>query len=155
MLSLWDSTETGMAETENKQMVQRLYREGWGQGDLEVIDRAFATPHILRWNEQTQTVQERTTEELKAIISSYRAAFPDLKVTIDAMVAEGDRVAIQVTFEGTHINTYEGFQPTRKRSRFTDMQILTFRHGKVVETTLGSGGLRYFFGILDGSVLNQ
>jgi predicted ester cyclase len=144
-----------MAETENKKMVQRLYREGWRQGNLDVIDRAFATPHILHWNEQTRTRQERTTEELKAIVRSYRAAFPDLRVTIDGMVAEGDRVAIQVTFEGTHSNTYEGFQPTKKKSRFTDIQILTFRNGRIVETTLGSGGLKYFFGILDGSVLNQ
>jgi predicted ester cyclase len=144
-----------MAELENKEIVEKLYREGWGQGNLDAIDRAFAPRHILHWNEQTQTRQERTTEEVKAIVRSYRAAFPDLQVTVDGMVAEGDRVAIQVTFEGTHSNIYEGFQPTHKKSRFTDMQILTFRNGKIVQTTLGSGGLKYFFGILDGSVLNQ
>jgi len=76
-------------------------------------------------------------------------------VRINEILAERDKVAVQVTFEGTHQGVYEGFQPTNKRSRFTDMQILTFAHGKIAETTLGSGGLKYFFGILDGSVLNE
>jgi hypothetical protein len=48
-----------------------------------------------------------------------------------------------------------GFQPTNKKSRFTDMQILTMLDGKIAETTLGSGGLKYFLHILDGSVFEE
>jgi predicted ester cyclase len=140
-------------EAKNRRLVQRLYEEGWGRGKLDVFDEVFAPRHLLRWNDQVQTVQKRSTIELKEIVTSYREAFPDLKVTIGEIIAEGDKVAIQVTFEGTHIKPYEGFPPTNKKSRFTDMQILTFSEGKIVESTLGSGGLKYFFGILDGSIL--
>jgi len=68
------------------------------------------------------------------------------------MVAEGDAVAVQVTFIGTHRKVYEGFAPTNRKSRFTDMQILRFSNGKIVESFLGSGGLRYFYAILDGTL---
>jgi predicted ester cyclase len=51
-------------------------------------------------------------------------------------------VAVAVTFVGTHRGVYEGFKPTNKKSRFTDMQILRFENGRIVESFLGSGGLR-------------
>lgn len=140
---------------ENKRAIVCMYEEGWDHGRLEVFDQTWAPIHVLHWNEQAQTDQQRTVAELKSIVSSYRAAFPDLKVRINTMVAEGNKVAVQVTFEGTHRGVYEGFQPTNKRSRFTDMQVFTFADGKIAETTLGSGGLRYFLGILDGSVLGE
>ena len=144
-----------MPEAGNREIVIRLYRDGWGRGDLDAIDSAFASRHVLHWNEQRPSVQKRTTAELKEIVLYYRAAFPDLKVTLDELVVQDDKVAVQVTFEGTHSGTYEGFQPTHKKSRFTDMQILTIKDGKIIETTLGSGGLKYFFGILDGSILQE
>ena len=140
---------------EHKGVVARMYEQGWGQGRLEIFDIAWAPTHVLHWNEQARTDQHRTVAELKSVVSSYRAAFPDLRVRIDEIVAEGDKVAVQVTFEGSHRGIYEGFQPTHRKSRFTDMQILTFADGKIAETTLGSGGLRYFFGILDGSVFKE
>ena len=144
-----------MSAEDNKRLVARMYEEGWGKGALEVFDQSWASPHVLHWNEQKPTDQQRTADELKAIARSYRSAFPDLTVKLNQMVAEGEKVAVQVTFEGTHCGQYEGFGPTKRKSRFTDMQIFTFAGGKIAETTLGSGGLRYFFAILDGSAFEQ
>jgi predicted ester cyclase len=141
-----------MAERENKALVTRLYEQAWGGGDITVVDEVFSPRHVLHWNEGAPTVQQRTAEDVKSIIRDYRAAFPDLAVTIDNIVADGDTVAVQVTFVGTHRNTYEGFAPTNKKSWFTDMQILRFADGKIVESFLGSGGLKYFYSILDGSI---
>jgi predicted ester cyclase len=139
-----------MSEVENKRLVARLYEEGWGRGNLNVFDEVFAPQHVLHWNELTPSDQKRTVVELKAIAEAYRNAFPDLRVEVDNMVAEGDRVAVQVTFIGTHKRPYEGFQPTNKLSRFTDMQLLTFSEGKISESSLGSGGLGYFYRLLNG-----
>jgi len=131
--------------------ITRLYQEGWGKGNLDVVDEVFASEHILHWNELSPTDQHRTTEEVKQIISNYRTAFPDLIVVVDDIVVEAERAAVQVTFIGTHTGVYEGFAPTNKKSRFTDMQILRIHNGKITESSLGSGGLPYFFSILDGS----
>jgi len=142
-------------ETDNKWLVTKLYEQAWGRGAISVVDEVFSPRHVLHWNEGAASLQPRTTDEVKSIIRSYREAFPDLHVTIDNMVAEGDKVAVQVTFVGTHAGVYEGFQPTHKKSRFTDMQILRFEGGKIVESFLGSGGLKYFFSILDGTAFTD
>jgi len=80
-----------------------LYEEAWGKGNLDAIDEAFAKEHVLHWNELRPTDQHGTTSEVRNIIKEYRAAFPDLRVTINNMVAEDDKVAVQIAFEGTHI----------------------------------------------------
>jgi predicted ester cyclase len=139
----------------NRAVVESLYRDGWGGGNLDVVDAVFAPEHVVHWNELQPSDQRRTCAEVKAIMAGYRAAFPDLVVTVDEMLAEGDRVAVQVTFAGTHLRTYEGFAPTYRESRFTDMQILRLRDGKIVEATLGSGGLARFFAILSGEAFAE
>jgi predicted ester cyclase len=137
---------------DNRAIIRRLYEDGWGKGDLSAIDAAFAREHVLHWNDLTPSDQHRTVAEVKTIVLAYRAAFPDLQVTIDNLVAEGDQVAVQVTFTGTHTGIYEGFAPTYRYSRFTDMQMLRLAGSKIVESSLPSGGLRYFFALLDGSL---
>lgn len=144
-----------MSEHDNKQIIRRLYEDGWGKGDLEVIERTFAQAHVLHWNDLKPADQHRTAEEVKQIVRAYRSAFPDLQVTVNHLVAEGDRVAVQVTFVGTHTGEYEGFKPTHKKSSFTDMQIVRLQGGQIVESNLASGGLSYFSSILDGSVFDR
>ncbi len=141
-----------MSEEKNKQVVRRLYEEGWAKGDLAAIDEAFAPEHVLYWNELRPTEQRRTPEEVKAFLQEYRAAVPDLTVTIDNLVADGDMVAVQVTFRGTHEGVYAGMAPTHRMGRFTDMQILRLKDGRIVESSLPSGGLDYFFRLLRGEL---
>ena len=148
-VSVWPGTPHA-----NKIIVRQLYEEGWGEGDLDVIKQNFASPHVLHWNELNPTDQQRTPEEVCQIVTSYRAAFPDLQVVINDLVAEEDKVVVMVTFSGTHSGLYEGFAPTNKQNRFTDMQILRLAEGKIAESWLASGGLAYFFAMLDGSLFN-
>jgi predicted ester cyclase len=138
-----------------REIIRRLYEDGWGKGDLTVIDDVFAPEHVLHWNDLKPTDQHRTVEEVKRIVQEYRAAIPDLQVIIDNMVVEDDKAAVQVTFIGTHQGVYEGYLPTHKRGRFTDIQILRFEKGKIVESSLASGGLRYFFAMLDGTLFEE
>ena len=144
-----------MTTETTRALVQRLYEEGWGKGDLTAIDDVFAPEHVLHWNELLPVDQHRTAAEVKNIVEAYRKAFPDLQVIINDIVAEEDKVAVQVTFMGTHKGEYEGYAPTNKCGRFTDMQILRFSGGKIVESSLGSGGLRYFFAMLSGSLFDE
>ena len=135
-----------------KEKIRRLYEDGWDRGDLAAIDEVFAPQHVLHWHDYPPSDQLRTPDEVKAIVREFRAAFPDLRVVLDHLVVEGERAAVQVTFAGTHSGEYEGFAPTYRIGSFTDIQILRFENGKVVESSLPSGGLRYFFAMLDGSL---
>jgi steroid delta-isomerase-like uncharacterized protein len=154
-VAIAEGSADSMAESDNKRLVLELYERGWGAGDLDVVDQVFAPEHILHWNEMKPTEQKRTAAEVKAIVREYRKAFPDLQVDVNQLVAEGDKVAVQVTFIGTHKEPYEGFEPTNKPSMFTDMQILKFVDGKIAESSLGSGGLGYFYRILNGEAFKK
>ena len=45
---------------DNKEVVLKMYDDGWGKGCLEAFDQAWASTHVLHWNEQTPTQQTRT-----------------------------------------------------------------------------------------------
>lgn len=139
----------------NKEIIKCLYEEGWGKGNIDLIDQIFAERHVLHWNDIKPIDQVRTPLEVKKIIVDYRKAFPDLKVEINNLIAEGDFVVVEVTFTGIHQQAYEGFQPTNKLSSFTDMQILKMKDGKIVESNLPSGGLDYFYRIINGSIFHD
>lgn len=143
-----------MSTDGNRDLVRRVYEDGWGRGQLEVFAEVFAATHVVHWHDMPASDQRRTVGELQRIVRDYRRAFPDLHVSLDRLVAEGDRVAVQVTFAGTHIGPYEGFAPTGRWSSFTDMQMIRVEDGRIVEIDVPSGGLAHFFRLLDGSALD-
>jgi len=58
---------------------------------------------------------------------------PDLKVSIETMVAAGDRFAASFVYEGTHQGVLLGVEPTGKRLRFTSCDIFRVEGGKIAE----------------------
>jgi predicted ester cyclase len=64
----------------------------------------------------------------------YRAAFPDVKITIDDVIASGDKVALRWHSEGTHRGELEGLAPTGARGSVTGISIDHWKDGKVVES---------------------
>ena len=68
----------------------------------------------------------------------FHAAMPDFRGTVDLLVVEGDKVAFQVTWEGTHTQPFGEIPPSNKYWRWTDMLIVRIEDGKVVEVSFGS-----------------
>jgi len=60
-------------------------------------------------------------------------AFPDIKFTIEDMIAEGDKVAVRLTFSGTHRGEFLGIKPTGKRITVPEISIWRIVSGKFVE----------------------
>ncbi|HEX2231207.1 MAG TPA: ester cyclase [Nitrososphaeraceae archaeon] len=69
----------------------------------------------------------------KQFLSPFTIAFPDLRLNIEDMVAEGNKVAVRVTAGGTHKGELQGISPTDKQVTFTTMDFLTIIDGKVTE----------------------
>ncbi len=69
----------------------------------------------------------------KTFFRSLREAFPDLKVSVDHMLAHDDNVALAYTIEGTHKGTFQGIAPTGRRIKARGMQIARYENGKMVE----------------------
>ena len=63
----------------------------------------------------------------------YRSAFPDLRLTIDDLIAEGDKVVARWTAQGTNTGELMDMPPTGKESKVTGISILRISRGKVVE----------------------
>jgi predicted ester cyclase len=63
----------------------------------------------------------------------FRGAFPDFKVTIDDLIAEGDKVVIRATWNGTQKGEFMGIPPTGKRVSFGVIDIIRMAGGKAVE----------------------
>jgi predicted ester cyclase len=69
-------------------------------------------------------------EQLKRYASAFFAAFPDISITIDDMVAEGDKVAVLVTWKATHKGEFMGIAPTGKKIDITNAYLIKIVAGR-------------------------
>jgi steroid delta-isomerase-like uncharacterized protein len=72
---------------------------------------------------------ERFKRNFRALI----AAFPDIQITVEDQIAEGDKVVVRWTDTGTHMGTFAGVAPTGKPLLLTGIDILRIANGKIVE----------------------
>jgi predicted ester cyclase len=120
-----------MALEENKKLGRRLFEEAWNRGDFAVIDQVISPrylPHDPLMPGITGIVG------MKHYISTYRTAFPHLRFTIEAQIAEGEFVTTRWTVFGTQHGPLPEMPPTGKTSTITGMSIGRFVEGKLVET---------------------
>jgi predicted ester cyclase len=86
---------------ENKALVRRYFEEIWDKGNLELIDELFTT-NFVRHGPTATEGEVRGPEAFKDLVSMYRSAFPDLRVAIEDLIAEGERVVTRWRTRGTH-----------------------------------------------------
>ena len=114
-----------MAE-QNKAVSRRVFQEGWGQGNLAAIDDIFDPGYVLGG-------QPSGVQRVKDAITRFRAAFPDLSVTVEDQIAEGDKVMTRLRFQGTHAG---------KQHNWTLIQTHRYAGGRPVEGWVGLNLLR-------------
>jgi steroid delta-isomerase-like uncharacterized protein len=116
---------------ENKAIAKRVY-EIISSGDFdraeEIVD-ASAPDNELRPGDPPATL----IDTFKETFSEAREAFPDMRVTVVDLVAEGDRVAARVTMRGTHRGVFQGLAPTGKRVEVRAMDMFRISDRKIVE----------------------
>jgi len=120
-----------MPVEENKALIRRYFEEFRNRGDLAVADELLAPNYVLHAGLGEDI---HGPEGCKQDIVMVRSAFPDLHITIDEMVAEGDKVASRWTFRGTHRGEFTGIAPTGKQVTLWGMSIDRIVGGKIVET---------------------
>lgn len=115
---------------ENKAQFRRSYEEVLNQGDVSVVDELIA-PDFL--NHAAPPGRDRGPESMRWLATMLRTAFPDLRFTIEELVAEGDMVAGRLTMSGTHEGPLTGMPPTGRAVRQDHMHFVRYRDGKAVE----------------------
>lgn len=110
----------------NKALVRRHFDEVWNAGDLALIDELFA-PDFMVHSEHWGPEGERQW------VANARTAFPDIRFTIEAQVAEGDLVVTRWSWRGTHHGTFMEFPATGRAVSFSGITIYRIADGKLVQ----------------------
>jgi len=116
---------------QNKNAVRRLFEEVWNKGYVPVADELFASTYTHH-DSSTPDVG-RGPESEKKRVSLYRNAFPDLRLTIEDLIAEGETVMARWSCRGTHRGDLNGIAPTGKQFTISGVSIARFASGKMVE----------------------
>src|SRR5919197_4197546 len=121
----------------NKQLVGRHFEELFNRQHLDVADELVAAEyleHALAPFGQAEPGRVHGPTHLRQTTQWLLAQFPDLHMTIEAIVAEGDTVAVRVLSEGTNLGPLNGVVPPTGK-RFLARQSHWFRvaHGQLVE----------------------
>ena len=117
---------------ENKALVRRYFEEIWDKGNLDAADQLFAT-NFVRYGSAGTEGAVRGLEGFKQLVTLYRTAFPDLRVPIEDVVAEGDRVVARWTARGTHQGDLMGNAPSGNRVAVSGILIDRVSGGKIEE----------------------
>lgn len=120
-----------MSTEQNKALVRKLVEEVINQGNISMIDE-FLIPDFVEHEELPPGIPPGR-EAPKVLFTMLRSAFPDLKATIEHLIAEGDEVVLHMTWTGTHEGEFMGIPPTGKRISINVIDILGIAEGKFVE----------------------
>jgi steroid delta-isomerase-like uncharacterized protein len=113
---------------------RRLLEETFNEGNFELIDQLVA-PEAVNHDPATpaQMRELRGPEVFKRTVSMYRAAFPDVRLVVDDVIAANEKVVLRWHSEGTHRGELAGLAPTGARASVTGIGIDRWKDGKVVE----------------------
>jgi steroid delta-isomerase-like uncharacterized protein len=114
---------------EENKAIMRRYFSVFEQGNIDLLDELLAPDYV---NHTPATPDLPTGPEgVKGVVSMFRSAMPDLKVVIEDMIAEGDKVATRYTLEGTHEGELFGVPPTGQLLSIKSFTVERVSDGKI------------------------
>ena len=123
-----------MKETINKLAFRRFSR-AVNTGDTEFISKTI--DEVVQPDALIRTplpIEAAGPELLKEVFGRLHRAFPDLHITVEDLIAEGDKVVARDTVTGTHQGEYMGLSPTGKSITYNEIVICRFVDGRIAET---------------------
>jgi steroid delta-isomerase-like uncharacterized protein len=111
-------------------LARRWFEEVWNQKRTDTIDELLTDESVSH----SESGPVRGKAEFKDRVHSvFLAAFPDLRLDVEGIVAEGDQVAVRWRATGTHRGDSLGFPATGRNVAFRGMTMIRYRDGKMVE----------------------
>ncbi len=125
-------------------LMRRWFDEVWNQGRLETIDELLAADCVANGITDAADRPVRGPGVFRAFVEQYRQAFPDIHMSLEQVISEGDWVAVRCRVRGTH--TEDGFAgpATGNAVDFTGMSMGRVRDGKFVEAWDNFDSMRMF-----------
>jgi predicted ester cyclase len=122
---------------QNRAIIRRFLEETWNHGNLAVIDEVLAAEYLSH-DPAAPSGRFHRPEEFKRFVTTWRNAFPDFRLTVEDLVAEGDRVVDRVSWRGAHRGEILGIAPTGAQETLTEMHIARMVDRKIVERWVAS-----------------
>jgi steroid delta-isomerase-like uncharacterized protein len=134
-----------MVEQDAAALVRRLYA-AVNAGQLDALEALFA-PDYVRHDPDSPALPPGPAG-FRSLIAAYRAAFPDLSVTVEDLISGEDKVVVRWTARGTHQGAFLGHPPMGAPVSFTGISIYRLAGGRIVEDWVNrdTHGLRQQFG---------
>jgi steroid delta-isomerase-like uncharacterized protein len=125
---------TTTQEASNKETFRRFY-DAMNSGDAEVIsktiDELVAPDAVIG---TPVPIEGTGAQKLKEVFGRLLRAYPDLHITVQELIAEGDKVVGRDSVTGTHQGEYMGLPPTGKSVTYNEIFIARFAGGRIAET---------------------
>lgn len=122
--------EVNMRLEENKRLVRRYLEEVVNTGDVSRLPE-FVSPEYSEVYDNE--VHPLGLEGARQHVLGVRRAFPDLVVTVEQQIAEGEWVASRVTARGTHLGEFLGTAPTGRSLEMTGVNLDRVVDGRIVQ----------------------
>jgi len=119
-----------MAEVQNKTIARRFNEEVWGRGDQATLEELLDPDFV---DHDALPGQAPGREGHKQILAAFHSAFPDLNVTTEDIVTEGEKVVSRWTARGTHHGELLGIAPTGNEVTIKGIDVLRVAEGRIAE----------------------
>ena len=116
----------------NKGVVERCFADVWNNGKMDVVVE-LVHPNFIRHHERNQDEDVHGVEGFRRWVSDTRQALPDLRLTVERMFGEADRVMAHVRGRATHKGELKGVPATRNEIEWTVTTFVRLADGKIVE----------------------
>jgi steroid delta-isomerase-like uncharacterized protein len=138
-----------MSAAENKAMVRRVFEEALNAGHDAVLDELLAADYV----NHDMPAPAPGAEGFKQVIAQFRAAFPDMAVTIQDEFADGDLVGTRGRFTGTHQGDFMGIPASGMPIDIQYIDLWRVRDGKLAENwvQMDTAGLMQQIGARPGA----
>jgi steroid delta-isomerase-like uncharacterized protein len=121
-----------MSGEENRAIALRLYEEIINTGDFDRAEEVLS-PNFVEHEEVPVPADLQGIDAFKQFFSMLRGAFPDMRMDVQDMIAEGDKVVARLTVHGTHQGEFMGMPPTDNPIEVTATDIFRIGDGKIVD----------------------
>ncbi len=119
----------------NKDLVRKYFEGMFNRHDLEVANEVFSSNYINHQEcDMNRENVDRGREGFKEMARMFYTGFPDLKSTIEDIIAAEDKVVTRWVTRGTHTGNFSGIAPTNKQVTVTGITIDRIVDGRIVES---------------------
>jgi len=113
-------------------LLEQHTEEVWNRGNLDAVGEFISEDYVE--HDPSVRDQFRGPEGYRRNVEEFLSAFPDLTVTIEDSIVEGDKIAMRQRFRGTHEGEFMGIEPTGKRVESTSFVMCRIEGEKIAET---------------------